>query len=81
MLEEIEMLPREFPEIMSFARGSVLGTRSAPRSAPISRWSLVGVWSVSRRWLITLQGGVRPGPKAKISSASMAVLLRKGYPT
>ena len=81
MLEEVEMPPREFLEVMSLARGSALGAgihRSG--AAPISRWSMVGIWSVSRRWLIIFQGGVRPRPKAKISSACMAVLLRDGYP-
>jgi len=81
MLEEVVMPPREFLEVMSLACGSASRHGySAPRSAPISRWGLVGVWSVSRRWLITFQGGVRPRPKAKISSACMAVLLREGYP-
>jgi len=81
MLEEVEIPPRELLKVMSLARDSALGTR-IQRSAVGTDlqeelgWRMVGIKTLAHNF----PSGVRPRPKAKISSARMAVLLREGYP-
>jgi len=66
---------------MSLARGAALRAR-IQRSVVGTEfqmelgWRMVGIKTLAHNF----PGRLRPRPKAKICSASMATLLREGYP-